>query len=98
MLLSGPQLRAEFLYLRGNKPYWRQYVRHERRSRYAFRVAVPYQCLSVLSFRHEARRLRWVNLGDLWSKVDIPQGCMVELPPVFSCVGSEMISDPDSGW
>lgn len=88
VLLSGPQLRVEFRYLRKNTAYWRQYVCDERRSRSAFGLAVPYQCLYVFNFRHEARRSRWVTLGPLWVKVEVPQGCMVELLPYFYTWGA----------
>lgn len=97
LLFTKPQLRCEFRYLRKNTPYWRQYVRFERRARSALGCLVPYQDLQAFSFRAAARADRWPQVSSMWSRVEVPQGCLVELPPVITYLGSELIADPNSG-
>lgn len=97
LMFTKPQLRCEFRYLRKNAPYWRSFVRSERRARSVMGNLVPYQDITAFQFRADARADRWPVVNTLWSRVEVPQGCLVELPPVVSYLGSELVADPESG-
>lgn len=98
IMVPKPQLRAEFLYLKNNRYYRRNYVRKKRRVRSAFGLAVPYQRLNVFNLHAQARVDRWTCFDGAWSRIEVPSGLLVVFPPKFSNIGSDLVSDRVSGW
>lgn len=77
--------------------YWTDLVRHERRMRAKFSLAVPYHCLTVFDTRGDFRSNGFPQLTKFWRLLEVPRGCNVELPPVFTYKAKELM-DSESGW
>lgn len=92
-----PQLVKEFRFSRKQGSYWTAFVRNERRSRSKYGVAVPYQCLNTFGLKGEYFQRAFPRLNQAWQRIEVPRGCNVELPPVFSYKSCEL-KHRDSGW
>lgn len=98
LCFAEPQIRVDFRYVRKTGAYWMDFVRGERRARSNKGLMVPYQCVAQFELHGEALRERCVAVTPRWTRVEVPRGCNVELPPIFSYKSSVMQDDPDSGW
>lgn len=94
---SHPLLVAEFRYRDKRTAYWQDLVRHERRMRSKYGLAVPFQCLTTFDTRPCFRENAFAELTRFWRRLEVPRGCYAELPPVFSYKAEEL-KDPASGW
>lgn len=97
LCLPRPQLVKEFRFSRKQGSYWTAFVRNERRNRSKYGVAVPYQCLNTFSLRGEYFQRAFPRLNQAWQHIEVPRGCNVELPPVFTYKSCEL-KHCDSGW
>lgn len=96
---TRPILRAEFRYLRKSSRYqFFQAIRFERRCRSRYGYLVPYQNVEIERIHPRSLRGRYLALPGMWSNLEVPRGCYVELPPCVSYVGSHLINDPNSGY
>ena len=93
-----PLLRAEFRFtrLRDNEVFW-DLLRWERRIRSRMGYLVPYQMSEILGLRDDAKTTRYVRIPNHYHAFETPRGFFVDLPPVLTYAGREMINDPSSG-
>lgn len=94
---SHPLLVAEFRYSDKKSNYWTDMVRHERRMRSKYDLAIPFQCMTPFSTRPGFRDNGFPRLTAFWRKIEVPRGCLAELPPVFTYKAEELM-DANSGW
>ena len=94
---AHPLFAAEFRYLDKRASYWTDFVRHERRMRAKYGLAIPYQCLTAFDMQDDFRVAGFPRLTSFWRRIEVPRGCCAELPPVFT-YKAEQLMDPESGW
>lgn len=58
---------------------------------------IPYQCLSTFGLNAEFFRRPFARLTPCWSRLEVPRGCVAELPAVFTYRIRELM-DPASLW
>lgn len=92
-----PQLVKEFRFTRKQGSYWSAFVCDERRNRSKYGVAIPYQCINTFHLKGEYFQRAFARLTPAWQRIEVPLGCNVELPPVFTYKGHEL-KHYDSGW
>lgn len=96
---TRPIILAEFRYIRkGSRGNFKESIRFERRCRRRFGYMVPYQSVEAQRFHPRHLQGRYVRIPNCWGSLEMPGGCYVELPPCVSYVGSQLISDKDSGF
>lgn len=95
---NRPQLRAEFRYVKRTSSYWGEQVRQERRCRSMLGYAVPYQAFTAYQMRDGKRARAVVRLPRVYTRIEVPQGCYVDLAAEVSYIGSYLMDDPRSGW
>ena len=99
LCFDRPILRAEFRYVTRNQTarwYW-DMIEWERKARSRVGYLVPYQCTEVDGLRPTHREGRYVPLHRHFENVEVPRGCLVDLPPVLTYKGVEMMNNPRSG-
>ena len=99
LCFDRPILRAEFRYVTRYgtaRAYWRM-IEWERRMRSRTGFFIPYQCLEAERLTPTAKIGRYVRIPDHFADVEVPRGCYVDLPPVLTYKGVEMMQDPSSG-
>ena len=97
LCFTKPQLRVEFRFLSKNSRYWQEQVRGERRARTMTGLAIPFQCPQFHLMKNGARHRAFAKLTLGWTHIEVPRGCSVELPPVFSYKVRALL-DQNSGW
>jgi hypothetical protein len=91
------QIVAEFRYMTSRGRFWRVYIRNERRLRARHGRAIPYHCLTTFALRGTYFQRAFAELTQFWSRLEVPRGCLAELPMVFTYRMRELM-DPESGW
>ena len=54
--------------------------------------------MEVDSYSRSSRAGRFVPIPACWDRIEVPRGCLVELPPVLTYFGSKLLRDPHSGF
>ena len=98
LCFDRPILRAEFRYLRKNnqESFW-DLIRWERRARCRLGILVPYQMVEAERIHRSHYASRYVVATKVWESLEVPRGCLAELPPSITYLGSRLIADPRSG-
>lgn len=97
MCLAKSQLCIDFRYLeKANLQYWSNLTSNERWNRSATGLAVPLQFVKMKNILSTARMVAFAKLPVGWSRIEVPMGFYVELPPVFTYKGSPL-RNPRSG-
>ena len=93
-----PILRAEFRCIRKNEQeqFW-DLIRWERRARSRLGILVPYQMVEAERIHCNHYPSRYVVPTKVWESLEMPRGCLLELPPAITYLGSRLIADPRSG-
>lgn len=86
MLFMKPCFKAQFLYFRKNFEYWKVKGRDERRFHSTYYLAVTYQCVRYHHLRPNMRKKGSVKVPKIWGLVEVPRGCLVEIPLRFSYI------------
>lgn len=77
--------------------YWNVLCQNDRRFRSKDGRVITYQCMVKFVLDTEWFKRAFARLEDFCQQLKVPQGCIVELPPLFSyCI--EELYDPDSPW
>lgn len=80
-----PIIRVNFRFTRKEGLYWRRFDKDERRLMSMDGLAVPYQYAGVAFFMTQSSRRRALDpLVHAWEIVDVPQGCWVDMTPIFT--------------
>lgn len=78
--------------------YWMEQVRQERRCRSILGDVVPYQALEKYFLRDARRARSFVTLTTLFSRIEVPQGCYIELAADVSYIWYYLMEDDRCGW
>lgn len=95
---NRPQPRAEFRYSKRTGTYCHEKIRQERRSPSLLGYAVPYQASTAYAFRQGELDRSLVKLPRLITRIEVHQGCYVELAAEVSYIGSYLKEQENSGW
>lgn len=79
--------------------YWTNYIRNESRVREKTRYAVLYcQYLTPSNIAFVKKKFVFAKLTVGWSRNQVPMGCYVELPLIFSYKESAMMNPSSGHW
>ncbi len=96
--IHKPVIAVDFRFLKArNIRFIDRDVRNERRLRSLTGRIIPFHVLHHHCFRHRYLEEFFVGLNTGWKRLEVPRGCVAELPAVFSYKTSELL-DPQSGW
>lgn len=73
------------------------YVRHERRMRAKYGLAIPYQCMTAFGVGGEFRCAALPRLTNFWKQIEVPRGWHAVLPPSFTTRRKSSLKK-NSGW
>ena len=98
LCFDRPILRAEFCYVRKNhqEQFW-DLIRWEPRARSRLGILVPYQMVEAERIHRNHYPSRYVVHTKVWESLEMPRGCLVELPPAITYLGSRFIVYPHIG-
>ena len=98
LCFARPLLRADFRTTRKSHSYeFVEMIKWERKTRTRTGFLVPYQMVEIDRITHRARIGRYVKIPDWFGEVEVCRGMQVDLPPVLTYRGIELIDDPESG-
>ena len=97
-MYSGVDLLAEFRYKPTRLAVPQDYVRWEREVRSRTGFLVPYQCVEVDAMARKARMGRYVPVPKHFAYLEVPRGCLAELPPILTYRSSKLLDFSSGFW
>jgi len=98
MLMYHPTLPQDFReQTRSGSAFWES-IRVERSNRNRYGYLIPHQCREVAIVRRDAMPGRWPRVPMWFAEYEVPQGCLVELPPCVTYVGLWLNEHRDSPY
>ena len=97
LLLTRPLLQLDFRYRTKRCDFLLEQVAEERSLTTWYKLLIPYWAPQAVSMNRAARRNAFVNPTAFWDSIQLPAGCLVELPTVVSHTLSR-IRNRNSGW
>ena len=89
-------MRVDFRYIRRTGFFW-DGCGGERRWRSRYGLAIPSHALNLFAVRNRFAANAYLKVTPYWQSMEVPRGCHVKLPMVFTYKAREL-RDPQSGW
>ena len=98
LLMTGASLPEDFrTQTRIGSAFWES-IRVERTNRNRYGYLIPHQCREVAIIHPDEMPRRFVRVPLWLPEYEVPQGCLVELPPCVTYVGTYLDSRRDSPY